>query len=150
MHLQSLVWSYMCIKVLCVMIWWNCMMNWGMFDHVRSYDMYMCTYVMRQYEFSDSCKARMIPLSRGLCWVRVKCFLLAISLWHELVRVLLPKDLLGLLVVYGKQGKGHSQDMLLRRKGRVVDYERFSYDLTLLGGNILIIMYCGFGTCDGL
>jgi len=54
-----------------------------------------------------------------------------------------------LLVVYEKQGKEHSQETLLCKKGRVVGYERISYCLTLLGGNILIITCCDFGTCDG-
>jgi len=69
------------------------MMSRGMFDHVLRYDMYGCTYVMRQYELFDSCKARMVSLPRGLCWVRVKGFRSLVSLWHELSKSTPPKAL---------------------------------------------------------
>jgi len=38
------------------------------------------TYVVGQYEFFDSCKARMIYLPRGLCWVKAKGFRSLVSL----------------------------------------------------------------------
>jgi len=38
-----------------------------MSDHVMSYDMHVYTYLVGQYEFSDSRKVRMILLLRGLC-----------------------------------------------------------------------------------
>jgi len=63
-----------------------------MFDLVIRYDMYRCTYVMRQYEF-DSCKSRRISLPRGLCRVRVKGFHSFVSLWHELSKSDPPKAL---------------------------------------------------------
>jgi len=48
--------------------------------------MYMCTYGIGQYEFSNNHKVGMVLLVRGLCWVKVKGFLLAI--------ILSPKSLL--------------------------------------------------------
>ena len=51
---------------------------------IMRHDIHVCTYVMGQYEFFDNYKAMMVLLSIGLWWVRVKGFLLAISLWHEL------------------------------------------------------------------
>jgi len=51
-----------------------------MVDYVMCYDVYMCTYVMEQYEFSDNCKAKMVLLLRGLCHVKVKGFCSVISL----------------------------------------------------------------------
>jgi len=45
---------------------------------------YVYTYVIRQYEFSNNYKAKMVLLPRGICRIRVKGFLSAISLWHEL------------------------------------------------------------------
>jgi len=55
-----------------------------MFDLVMRSCMYVYTYVMGQNEFSNNCKAKMVLLPRGLYRVRVKWFLLAINLWHEL------------------------------------------------------------------
>jgi len=45
-----------------------------MFDLVMTYDMYGCTYVMRQYELSNSYKVMMVSLPIGLYRVRVKGF----------------------------------------------------------------------------
>jgi len=51
----------------------------GWYDVMR-YGMNECAYVLRQYELSDSCKAKMISLPRGLCQVRVKGFCSFVSL----------------------------------------------------------------------
>jgi len=59
-------------------------MSWGLVDYVMWCDMYMCTYAMEQYEFSNNWKSRMVLLPRGLYRVSVKGFHSAISLWHEL------------------------------------------------------------------
>jgi len=77
----------------CDLIWCNYMMSWCMFDLVMRCCMYVYTYVMGQYEFSDNCKARMVLLPKGLYRVRVNEFFSTISLWHELSKVLLPKAL---------------------------------------------------------
>jgi len=66
--------------------------------YVWSYDevwyVWVCTYVMRQYELCDSYKVRMVSLPRGLCRVRVKGFHSFVSLWHELSKSAPPKALL--------------------------------------------------------
>ena len=43
--------------------------------------------------------------------------------------------------------KCHFEESLLHNKGKVVGYERMSYHLILLGGNMLMISCCDLGTC---
>jgi len=39
-----------------LILWWWCTVNLMM----MMYDILMCTYVIRQYEFSNNCKAKMV------------------------------------------------------------------------------------------
>jgi len=79
----------------CILMWlcelhyicigWHDVMRCGMNEFA---------YVLRQYELYDSCKAMMVSLPRGLCWVRVKRFHSFVSLYHELSKSAPPKALL--------------------------------------------------------
>jgi len=64
-----------------------------MLDHVMRCCIYVYKYLMEQYEFSNSCKARMVILPRGLCLVKVKGFLYAIRLSHELNKSVVTQNL---------------------------------------------------------
>jgi len=63
------------MRIICAYVW-----NGMMWHDVMRYCMNEYTYVVGQYEFSDSHKAKMVSLPIGLCGVRVKGFRSFVSL----------------------------------------------------------------------
>jgi len=66
-----LVHLYDYVKYMYICMGWYDVMRCGMNE---------CAYVLRKYELSDSCKAKMVSLPNGLCQVRVKGFRSFVSL----------------------------------------------------------------------
>jgi len=56
--------GFICVmmRIMCAYVW-----NGMMWHHVMGCCINEYTYVVGQYEFSDSCKAMMVSLPRGLC-----------------------------------------------------------------------------------
>jgi len=57
------------MRIMCAYVW-----NAMVWHNVMRSCMNEYTYMVGQYEFSDSHKARMVSLPRGLCRVKVKGF----------------------------------------------------------------------------